>query len=141
MLMVRTALKPSAIHGLGLFTLDDIQPLEVIWSFDERFDRYFTLQELKALPSAATASLFKYGYFSKRSGKFILDSDDARFINHADHPNTKLIAVDWCDEDQIVASEFIAAGTEITVSYDDHADLKKERKEFPLSAGTNTLSP
>ena len=41
MLMVKTELRPSAIHGIGVFLLEDVHKGDLIWRFDSRIDRVF----------------------------------------------------------------------------------------------------
>jgi hypothetical protein len=42
MLLVKTYLSASPIHGIGLFAAEPIAKGTVIWCFDERVDRRFT---------------------------------------------------------------------------------------------------
>lgn len=39
MLKVKTYLDKSDIHGIGVFADEDIEENQIIWKFDERFDK------------------------------------------------------------------------------------------------------
>ena len=55
--MVETVLKPSAIHGLGVFLAQPVPKGGLIWRFDSRIDRVYTLDELASLPAHVQAYL------------------------------------------------------------------------------------
>lgn len=88
MLLVRTIILPSSIHGIGLFADQFIPAQTVIWHFDPKFDVGYTDQEFQNLSPAAQLHTRKYSYFSAEMNLWILCGDDARFMNHSDHPNT-----------------------------------------------------
>ncbi|MDA0738024.1 MAG: SET domain-containing protein-lysine N-methyltransferase [Nitrospirae bacterium] len=88
MLLVRTVIFPSPIHGIGLFAEEFIPAHTVIWQFDPKFDVAYTKQEFNTLSPAAQLHIRKYSYFSAEMNLWILCGDDARFMNHADAPNT-----------------------------------------------------
>ncbi len=92
MLLVKTYLDRSAIHGIGLFAGERIRKGTVIWRRSPEIDLLLT-----AL------------------GKFVLCGDDARFFNHADAPNCH----DIPDEGggPTVAARDIEAGEELTSDY------------------------
>src|SRR5215218_3225538 len=50
MLMVETELRPSPIHGIGVFLLQPVRQGELIWRFDSRIDRVYTEEELETFP-------------------------------------------------------------------------------------------
>ena len=50
MLMVGTELRPSGIHGIGVFLTQSVRAGQLIWRFDSRIDRVFSDAELAELP-------------------------------------------------------------------------------------------
>lgn len=73
--------------GLGLFTLQDIKKGEVIWVFDEEFDRKWkeTDVDLSSLHPEQVEFIKKYPW---REGNMVyLSVDNERFINHSKNPN------------------------------------------------------
>ena len=57
MLMVETELRPSSIHGVGTFLLEDVKAGDLIWRFDSRIDRIFSNAELATMPERLQAFL------------------------------------------------------------------------------------
>ena len=116
MLMVRTRLAPSAIHGLGVFAAEAIARGTEVWRFTPGFDLDVEPRALDALPAHAREWLLVYGYLDPRLGRFILCCDDARYINHSAAPNLR---PDFAREPHGVdlALRDIAPGEELTVDY------------------------
>lgn len=116
MLLVKTSLSSSPIHGSGLFAAQDIAKGIDMWTFQEGFDLERTPGEVDALPAVAQEWFKRYGYLDKTLNLWILSFDDARFINHSENPNMRpdykrhRCAVG-------VASRDIKKGEEITVDY------------------------
>jgi hypothetical protein len=50
MMLVETELKPSTIHGFGVFLTQPIHKGELIWRFDSRIDLVYTEEEIATLP-------------------------------------------------------------------------------------------
>lgn len=115
MLMVRARVRPSSIHGLGLFALEFIPAGSTVWRFTDGFDRTFTDADLQALPAAAREQVLFYcdGDYDPDTGVHTLSADDARFTNHSDAPNT----VNAPDGISTIAVRNIHPGEEITWSY------------------------
>lgn len=113
MLLVKTCLAPSDVHGIGLFAAEPIPKGTVIWRYDERIDRCFTRQELDALPELTREFVDTYGYpDGSGDGTFQLDGDNARFMNHSEQANT-----DSSGGDGTIATRDIAVGEEILSDY------------------------
>jgi uncharacterized protein len=116
MLLVKTSLSPSPIHGSGLFAAEDIAKGTDMWTFQEGFDLERTTAEVDALPAVAQEWFKRYGYLDKTLNQWILSFDDARFINHSEEPNMR---PDYKRHRCAVgiASRDIKKGEEITVDY------------------------
>jgi SET domain-containing protein len=114
MLLVRTYLAPSPIDGIGLFAAERIVKGTVIWTFDSRIDRLFSLEERECLPELLRAFLRVYSYPQyPGASEFVLDGDHARFMNHSKVPNTCNIGLDT------KALADIAVGEELLCDYDE----------------------
>ena len=57
MMLVDTELRPSAIHGLGVFLLAPVSKGMVVWRFDSRVDRIYNAEELDGLPEGLHADI------------------------------------------------------------------------------------
>ena len=112
MLLIRTRIGPSSIHGTGVFALEPAEAGTVVWRYEPAFDRLIGDVEIAQAPPAFRAFLDIYAYRAQQvEGGVILPCDHARFLNHSDHPNT--------EERPFVslASRPIAIGDEITCDY------------------------
>ncbi len=122
MLLVKTTIAPSAIHGLGLFSHQFIAKGQVIWKFSPGFDREITLEELATLPHHLQEWMKHYGYLDFHLNRYILHIDDCRFVNHS---NNACITVDY-EQDCYgldVAARDITPGEELTYDYNQyHSD-------------------
>ena len=114
MLRIKTTVKPSATHGLGLFTDQHIPKGTVTWSYDLRFDTGFTEEDLASLPILARNFLLYYTYFDKDLGKYILCCDNQRYINHTANKEQENIL---STPQQDVAIRDIMPGEELLCDY------------------------
>lgn len=114
MLLVRTRVAPSAIHGRGLFARDAISEGEAVWHFHEGAD--LVLPPDLADQMCRPAFLATYGHSCPVTGKIMICLDDARFINHSWTPNlTSWAPIGLCMVNRAVRD--IAAGEELTIDY------------------------
>ncbi len=112
MFVIKTRVGPSTIHGTGVFACEPAEPGQVIWRFLPPLDQVISDADFEALPVAAREHLETYSYRSTDlGGQRVLSGDHAKFLNHADDPNT---------EEQSfvsVARRIIRPGDEITCDY------------------------
>lgn len=115
MLLVRTYLDRSAIHGIGLFAAERIPAGTVVWRRSPELDLALTAEQIAALHPAAREQVEKYTYLDRMLGKYVLCGDDARFFNHSEAPNCH----DYPDEGggTTVAARDIEPGEELTSDY------------------------
>jgi len=109
MLLVKTYLDKSPIHGLGVFAAERIPKGTKIWRFVEGFDRCYTAKQFAKLPKAARDFLKDYAY--RVDGEILFTVDNDHHMNHADKPNTVLRS------GYAIAAKTIAKGAEITNDY------------------------
>ena len=112
MLLVKTKTRVSEIHGIGLFAAEFIPKGTMTWKFLEGFDLRLPKSILAELSTPAKEQFLKYSYLDSGSMLYELCSDDARFFNHSDTPNTGSIS-DIID----VALRDIQPGEELTCDY------------------------
>lgn len=115
MLLVRTTLGPSSIHGIGLFAAEPILKGVVLWRYHPSVDRKLTEAELESLAPPCREQMRRYTYREKGSRLYVLCGDDARFFNHAQEPNC--VDTDDSPEGLTIAARDISAGEELTCDY------------------------
>lgn len=124
MLIVKTFVKDSGIHGLGCFAGEDIKQGQLVWRFDQGIDLVFTEEEVKKLPNPFQEFLKIYAYspMSESSKTYILCADHARHMNHSESPN-----LSETPDGNNIALRDIKMGEELTCDYtafDKEASLK-----------------
>jgi uncharacterized protein len=124
MLLVKAYLAPSSVDGIGLFAGEPIAKDTIIWTFDSRIDRLFSLEERECLPELLRTFLRTYSYPRyPGASEFVLDGDHARFMNHSKTPNTCNLG------SNTIAARDIIIGEELLCDYEefypDHGLLLK----------------
>ncbi len=126
MLLVKTKIGPSKIHGIGLFAAESIPKGMATWEFKPEFDVEVTEEGLRSLSKPACNQFLNYCYKNYSNGKYVLCFDDARFMNHSDSPNIadSNPADDYARD---VAIRDILEGEELTYNYKkEDADWKRK---------------
>lgn len=116
MLLVRTRLGQSHIHGIGLFADQPISKDTVIWKFHHRIDIRMSAADIDELAWASQEQMRRYSYREKHSGLYVLCGDDARFFNHSSRPNC-IDLYDGLNGDVTIALRDIEPGEELTCDY------------------------
>jgi SET domain-containing protein len=116
MLLVRTKIAPSQIHGFGLFADQFIAKGEVIWRFSPGFDLEKTVEELATLPVHIQEWFKHCAYLDYHFDRYVLCTDNARFVNHSETPS---MYSDYGQDNYgpDVAIHDIKAGEELTNDY------------------------
>ena len=109
MLLVKTYLDKSAIHGLGVFAAERIAKGTKIWRFVAGFDQFYSPKQFSRLPKPARDFIKFHGY--RVDGEILLTVDHDRHMNHSDDPNTYL------KSGYAIARRTIRKGEEITNDY------------------------
>lgn len=119
MTTVETYVSPSGIHGLGLHAGRDIQPGHVVWRFMPPDSR---------IPLSEADDVLKhYGYVNPANPAWlVICGDDSRYWNFASEPNCRESDTITNGEAEIVATRFIAAGEELTISFTSDADAARK---------------
>ena len=128
MMLIRTRVGPSPIHGMGLFAVETGPQGTPIWRFQPGFDRELTLADFQSLPPITQEHVRWFAFLDPETQRFVLGGDHSCFMNHSPEPNTGAppdavthIAI------ATVALRDIEAGEEITCNYDTF-DAESGRK-------------
>lgn len=127
MLLIKTKIGPSSIHGIGLFADEFIKKDTVVWRFNPTFDMRFDEAQLNTLPEVARKQFLNYAYLNPRMQKYVLCFDDCRFINHSDNPTCLEVPSGGPEEGLDIAARDIEKGEELTCDYGSFDALFKEK--------------
>jgi SET domain-containing protein len=131
MLLVKSFLKFSEIHGVGCFTAEDIKAGQVVWKLDPILDVEIDANKISEFPASVQSFLFMYAYgqITEEKKTFILCGDHARHMNHSEKPNL----IEAGDGNALnIAFRDIKAGEELTCDYnsfDTDASFKLQHNQ------------
>lgn len=125
-LRIKTELRPSLIHGLGLFTLEDIAKDQIVWEHDAIFDGWIHANLLKHDVLKAFREYVDHLYpYDAEIESYIRAADNMNWANHSNDPNllapTKYLHI---------AARDISKDEELTVNYRQICDLAAEELGF-----------
>lgn len=154
MLIINTKITESPIHGLGLYTLEDLVKGQIVWMLHKGFDAVYDQKEWNMLIKPTQDYLRIYMYWSRKKKKYVACLDNARFMNHSLEANThseyynnltdipehifdkaRMTKEKWAlvdlSEGFTIASRDICAGEELSANYNiDFPDDGGESSEF-----------
>lgn len=127
MLLVKTTIQPSEIHGIGCFAAENIADGSIVWRFDYP-DQKIPLFRANNLPQVASDAVLRYCYVNPNALNFVvLCFDDARFMNFSESPNLSIERdISELFEGKLIANREIQAGEELTVGVDTDADSERK---------------
>lgn len=111
-LLVATKVKPSSIHGLGLFADQDIAKDAVVWEHSPGYDGWFYCKTWQLFPKALQDYIKHFCCYDRHLHAYIRAGDNANWMNHSDTPN--LNAPNYYIH---IANRDITTGEELTVNY------------------------
>ncbi|ATH08572.1 SET domain-containing protein-lysine N-methyltransferase [Halobacteriovorax marinus] len=84
MLNIKTYIAPSKIQGLGLFSSQKIKKGQLVWSFDERIDIKYTIEQWEELKRELHRDSFDtlQNFAYKENDFYINCMDNAQYMNH-----------------------------------------------------------
>ncbi|MBP0111605.1 SET domain-containing protein [Bradyrhizobium vignae] len=136
MLIVETILKPDQFGGIGLFSATRLPKDTLVWIHNPIVDIAVTREQYESLAPTFQALLDKHAYprdHKINDGVVEYNADNARFMNHSNHPNT--YQDDHC---RIFTARDVQPGEELTcdyLSFDPGCDLSWNKE--PLSTSSS----
>jgi SET domain-containing protein len=112
MLLVRTHLEKSAIHGFGVFAKEAVKKGTPVWKFHEKLDIRFTPEEFEVLPESVKEEIEWHMYEPDEGGPYFYEATMGKYMNHSRDPN-----VDFSSIGVGTATRDILAGEELTCDY------------------------
>lgn len=114
MLIIPVELRPSRIHGLGVFTRQAVRAGEVVSRYLPPFDVQYPVELMTMVSVSERAYLKNFSYLSRFTGVYVLPGDHDRYMNHSDDPN---VGMNPNGSTENLALRDIAAGEELTCDY------------------------
>ncbi len=111
MLIIKTKLKEVAEKGIGLIADQEIKKGQSVWVFNPIIDIKIYKKDI---PNQAKEFFNTYGV-DNGEDYIYLNTDNARFINHSENPNTKSLG----PFKNNIAIRDIHIGEEITINYNE----------------------
>ena len=128
MLLIKTYLDKSSIHGIGVFTDEFIKKGTVVWEFNPLVDVILTEKQLNELPEVTRKFIEDHGFpYPFGANNHCLSLDHAQYMNHSDTPN-----IDGAG-DKNVALQDIPKGTELTDNYYLYEHRANELEKITLT--------
>lgn len=125
MLHITYILKPSLLHGIGVFTEEDIPEDFCIAEASPLLDINITSEQFEELSISEKEEIKHHGHFDKVLDRWHVDFDMTRFANHSDIPNLKQ---KYNEKGYyIVALKNIKHGEELTINYSDFENNSEYR--------------
>jgi len=115
-LLIKTYVGLSKIHGLGCFTAQNLRKGQLIWVENPELDVNIPVNKVKKYPKSVQCFLKMYTFLKENSkeGVYILCGDDARYMNHSFCPN---IIENPDGSGSSLTARDIKKGEEITCDY------------------------
>jgi uncharacterized protein len=113
MMIVKTSLRELKGKGIGLVSEEFVKKGKKVWTFNPVID---IIVNKKDIPKEAIE--FYDTYAISEGNKFVLNTDNARFINHSKNPNIKSKGT----FKESFAIKNIKPGEEITTDYEELED-------------------
>jgi SET domain-containing protein len=120
MLLVKTVVKQSPIHGRGVFADQFIPKGTIIWRFSEAAgDRQLDCRLVRTYQLRLRRYLHHFCYLSRHTGKWVWSNDASIYMNHSSAPNTATLIEDGEIEKPTVATRDINVGEELLCNYNE----------------------
>lgn len=141
MMRVLVEIKPSSVHGWGVFAAQQIFKGEVVWSYSRIFDHVIPQHVLVRAPKGEQQKLLVRGFRNPHSeDTVVMCGDEAQFMNFpplGQEPNVTISGV-IDGFDILVAARDIAIGEELLVNPASDLDYTAKLLGYaPVTTGKN----
>jgi hypothetical protein len=118
MFYVKTILKQSSLHGIGLFADEDVAFGTLVFEESQTLTIQFSKDQFVQLSNEEQKIVKHYGYIDKQTDLWHLNSEDIRFSNHEKDGNMTL------RDGKLYALRDIVRGEELTQDYSEFEELR-----------------
>lgn len=122
MMHIKYKLDKSPVHGIGLYTDEDIKEGQLVYSASPRLDVNLSDEEYKKLSKNEQDEIMYWGFWDKDNNVWHVDFDNSKFINHSYKP-TVTQDIDHGDA-YLIATRDLKKGEELTQNYLEFESLE-----------------
>lgn len=117
MFLIKTEVKASSIHGMGLFAAQSVKKGQIIWEWKPYSQVTFSLAAYNRMRKIEKSFLETYGFVFE--DEWIVPLDNGRFVNHSFTPNIEYLEIfkNGAVKYVYVATRALKIGDEITENY------------------------
>jgi len=115
MIHIKYKLDSSNKHGIGLFSDENIQKGDLIYTASPVLDTNITQEQFDLLDKKEKKEFLWWGFFDEPSQMWHVDFDVSKFINHS--YEATVTQDELHDEAYLVAAIDIKSGEELTQNY------------------------
>ncbi len=115
MIHIKYKLDKSDKHGIGLFTEENLQSGQLVYTASPLLDLNITQKEFDSLTKAEQQEILWWGFFDNSLQKWHVDFDVSKFINHS--KNATLTPKDTNTDAYLVTTREVQKGEELTQNY------------------------
>lgn len=131
MIHIKYKLDKSKLHGVGLFTEENLKKGHVVYTASPLLDVNITQKQFESLDEKEKREIRYWGFWDDPNNVWHVDFDNSKFINHSFNPT---LTQDPKHKDAyLVAARDVKAGEELTQNY-----LEFESKEDLQKRGIKT---
>ena len=126
MMHINYKLDKSDHHGIGLFTNEDLESGQLVYTASPLLDLNITQEEFDSLSAAEQKEVQWWGFFDEPTQKWHVDFDVSKFINHS--TEATLTQDESHSDAYLVTTRKIEKGEELTQNYlefESVEDLKR----------------
>ena len=116
MLIIKTYINKSPIHGIGVFAAEDVDAGALLWEFNPLIDKAIPEAELDSLPAHVKEWVIIHAWLDS-DGNRCIGLDDDKYINHSDNPNTQYVT----ESNTFVSLRDIKKDEELTEDYTEYS--------------------
>lgn len=115
MIHINYSIDRSGLHGVGLFSNQDIEEGQVIYTASPLLDLNITQEQFDQLDEKEKREVRWWGFFDEPTQMWHVDFDVSKFINHSYEANVTQSG--HTTDAYLVSKRFIKAGEELTQNY------------------------
>lgn len=126
MMHIKYKLRESPIHGIGLYTDEDLKMGQVVATASPKLDVNISQADFESLDEKEKNEVEYWGFWDKMNNVWHVDFDNTKFINHSEQPT---VTQDLEKKDMyLVTTRDLKKGEELTQNYLEFESVESLKK-------------